>query len=71
MRTLVDIPEEDLKLIRKVVKRRAISRAEFVREAIGAALAPYRKRIDHRAFGLWANLAEDGVAYQERLRSEW
>ena len=71
MRTLVDIPDEDLKLIAKVVKRRSISRAEFVRRAIDAALAPYRKKMDHKAFGLWADLTEDGQAYQQRLRSEW
>lgn len=71
MRTLVDIPDEDIKLISKVVKKRSISRAEFVRRAIDAALAPYRKKMEHKAFGLWADLAEDGLEYQERLRSEW
>jgi Arc/MetJ-type ribon-helix-helix transcriptional regulator len=24
-----------------------------------------------RAFGLWADRKEDGLAYQERMRSEW
>ena len=71
MRTLVDIPDQDLKLITKVVKKRAISRAEFVRQAIEAALAPYRKKIEHKAFGLWSGLSEDGLEYQERMRSEW
>ena len=71
MRTLVDIPDEDLKLIAKVVKKRSISRAEFVRHAIDSALAPYRKKIEHGAFGLWAGRDEDGLDYQERLRSEW
>jgi hypothetical protein len=71
LRTLVDIPDEDLKLITKLTKKRAISRAEFVREAIGVALAPYRRKMEHKAFGLWTDLKEDGIEYQERLRSEW
>jgi metal-responsive CopG/Arc/MetJ family transcriptional regulator len=71
LRTLVDIPDEDLKLITKLTKKRAISRAEFVREAIGTALAPYRRKMEHKAFGLWTDLKEDGIEYQERLRSEW
>ncbi len=71
LRTLVDIPDEDLKLIAKLTKKRAISRAEFVREAIDVALAPYRRKMEHKAFGLWTDLKEDGIEYQERLRSEW
>lgn len=70
MRTLVDIPDEDLKLLKVVTKRLAISRAEFVRQAIAAHLAPHRRKMDHSAFGLWKQ-EEDGLAYQERMRSEW
>lgn len=71
MRTLIDIPAEDLKLLNSVAKKRDISRAELVREAIATALAPYRRKMNHRAFGLLADLKEDGLAYQERMRSEW
>ena len=71
MRTLVDIPEEDLKLLKIVTKKLSISRAEFVRRAIAASLAPHRRKMDHNAFGLWAGHAEDGLQYQERMRAEW
>ena len=71
MRTLVDIPDEDLKLLNTVTRRLGLSRAEFVRRAIAKSLAPHRERTDQSAFGLWANHPEDGVEYQERIRSEW
>lgn len=71
MRTLVDIPEEDLKLIKTVTKKLGVSRAEFVRRAISKSLAPHRRKMDHSAFGLWADHPEDGLEYQERIRSEW
>jgi len=71
MRTLIDIPEEDLKLLSQVARRLSISRAEFVRQAVAASLAPHRQKMNHAAFGAWSDFAEDGVAYQQRMRAEW
>ena len=71
MRILVDVPNPDLKLLDEVTKRRAISRAEFIRQAITTSLTPYRRKMNHAAFGAWADLVEDGLAYQERRRNEW
>ena len=71
MRTLIDIPDEDVKLLKMVTKKLAISRAEFVRRAIADSLAPHRKKMTHAAFGLWASHPQDGLAYQERMREEW
>jgi hypothetical protein len=71
MRTLVDIPAEDLKLLNGVVKTLAISRAEFVRRAIAKSLEPHRLSQEQAAFGLWARRRVDGLKYQERMREEW
>lgn len=71
MRTLVDIPEQDLKLLKVVTKKLSISRAEFVRRAIAASLAPHRRKMDHKAFGAWASHPVDGLEYQQRMREEW
>jgi hypothetical protein len=71
VRTLIDIPEDDFALLKDVVGRLAISRAEFVRRAIVQSLNPYRQTMSHEAFGLWASHPVDGLEYQERLRSEW
>ncbi len=71
MRTLVDIPEEDIELLNNVVRKLEISRAEFIRRAISSSLTPHREKMTNEAFGSWANLAEDGITYQERLRAEW
>lgn len=71
MRILVDVPKPDLELLDKVTQRRAISRAEFIRQAIHVSLTPYRKKMNHAAFGAWSDLGEDGLAYQERVRDEW
>jgi metal-responsive CopG/Arc/MetJ family transcriptional regulator len=71
MRVLVDIPEGDLELMDEIRRKRAVSRAEFIRRAIAASLTPYRARMNHAGFGAWAQTAEDGLAYQERMREEW
>ena len=76
MRILVDIPQPDLELLEEVSKRRAISRAEFIRQAIRTSLTPYRQKMNHAAFGAWAQhppegLDDDGLEYQERMRAEW
>lgn len=71
MRTLVDIPNEDLKLMDGVVKKLSISRAEFVRRAIAKSLEPHRESQKDEAFGIWGKRAVDGVKYQRRMRREW
>jgi metal-responsive CopG/Arc/MetJ family transcriptional regulator len=71
MRTLVDIPAEDLELLRGVVKTLAISRAEFVRQAISQSLEPHRQAQKLAAFGIWSRRPVDGVKYQRRMREEW
>lgn len=71
MRTLIDIPEEDLKLLTQVAKKLSISRAEFVRRSVAASLAPHRKKMNHAAFGAWSGFQEDGLTYQDRMRAEW
>ncbi len=73
MRTLIDIPEHDLAVLNRISKTENVSRAELVRRAITAYLAP-RKRDNsglRKAFGLWKDNGEDGLAMQERLRKEW
>jgi len=71
VRTLVDIPAEDLELVNGVVKKLDISRAEFVRRAISFYLEPHRADPAAGAFGIWRDRPVDGLDYQERIRGEW
>jgi metal-responsive CopG/Arc/MetJ family transcriptional regulator len=71
MRTLIDIPEEDIGLLTKLSKTSAVSRAELVRRAISQYLETHRRAEKAEAFGLWAHRGEDGLAFQERMRGEW
>ncbi len=81
MRALVDIPDHQLEDLNAICTARKLSRAEAVRQALAAFIEENRPSRE-AAFGLWKGqsvylpgetepLPEDGLAYQEKLRSEW
>ena len=80
MRTMIDIPEADLSLLDRLSAARKMSREELASEAVTRYLRTQpatfasqedRDEILEKTFGLWADHAEDGLAYQERMRAEW
>jgi hypothetical protein len=70
MRTLVDLPERDLKQLTALSRSRKTSRAELIRQAVAGYLAQNRAGIED-SFGLWKSRGVDGLKYQEKLRDEW
>jgi predicted transcriptional regulator len=71
MRILVDIPESHVQALTTLAERGNKPRAALIRDAIAAYLALHQATAKDAAFGLWGPEAEDGVAYQRRLRQEW
>jgi len=71
MRTLVDIPENDIEMLNELSAARRVSRSELVRSAITLYLRANGSDLTDAAFGLRAARKEDGLAYQKRMRSEW
>lgn len=70
MRTLVDLPERQLKQLTALSRSRKTSRAELIRQAVAGYLAQNRAGIED-SFGLWKNRGVDGLEFQETLREEW
>jgi len=71
MRTIVDIPEEDIRKLSNLCKREGISRAEAIRRAISLFLSKHAGKSRQEMFGIWADRDLDGVEYQRDLRKEW
>ncbi len=71
MRTLVDIPKQDLEALDQLGRRRRVSRAKVIREAVSAYLARNAGPALNEAFGLWSRHGVDGLDYQRKIRSEW
>lgn len=70
MRTLVDIPDRQIKELIRISKAEKLSRAEIIRQAV-AAFIEMKNQGTVEAFGLWKECETDNVKYQEQLRSEW
>lgn len=71
MRTLVDIPDTQIKALAELCERVRQPRAAVIRAAIADYVARHQQADTRAAFGLWGVEAEDGMAYQDRLRAEW
>ena len=71
MRTIVDLPDEQLKALASVCEREGISRAEAVRLAVREFTRTRGTPDGSSAFGLWRGRRAGGLAYQRRLRAEW
>lgn len=71
MRTLVDLVDRQVEALDRLAKRQDRSRASLVREAVDDYLVRHSPGDADEAFGLWGKAAPDGLAFQERARSEW
>lgn len=75
MRTIVDIPEEDIEQLATICQQDNVSRAHAIREAVKQYVkskqqSSYQKAI-HEAFGGWAHKNIDGLTYERAIREEW
>lgn len=77
MRTLIDLPEEDMNWLDQKAASEGKSRAAVVREAVSHFRAEARSSEDKgwldNAFGLWKGRAGigDAVEWQRRERASW
>ena len=72
MRTIIDLPQDQLAALDGICRREAISRAEAIRRAVDLLVRDRAADASHAAFGLWQGArAIDGLTYQERIRREW
>ncbi len=72
MRTLVDIPDNQVEALASICAEEKVSRAEIIRRAIRDYIAKKSpETVD--AFGLWKKESgfSDGLEYQEKLRGDW
>jgi metal-responsive CopG/Arc/MetJ family transcriptional regulator len=71
MRTIVDIPKEQLDALAHLCEQQKISRAEAVRRAVDRLLKESSAAQKDAGFGLWKSKRIDSRKFVEKLRSEW
>ena len=82
MRSIVDLPENQVKSLDLLGKKNDVSRAELVRQAVDLYLNYNQKKetgdiVGHDIFGtvtpgnpdFWEGM--DGLAWQHKMRAEW
>ena len=70
MRTIIDIPDNQLSKLNDLCEREKISRAEAIRRALNIMLAEKQTRDREATFGTWAR-RDDSRAEIATLREEW
>lgn len=75
MRTIIDLPDEQIRGLRALCERQGISRAQAIRRAVQALLEhdskEHRVALLEAGFGAWAPHKVDARALVDELRAEW
>jgi metal-responsive CopG/Arc/MetJ family transcriptional regulator len=71
MRTIVDLPEEQILALKHFSEKTRLSRAELLRRAVAEYLERHQSLSDDDAFGCWRHHERDGLEYQRQVRQEW
>jgi metal-responsive CopG/Arc/MetJ family transcriptional regulator len=73
MRTIVDLPKEQIDALDRLRKSERVSRTALIRRAIEAYLHAHERPTLQKlpGFGAWKGKSLDGLDYQEKIRAEW
>ena len=71
MRTIIELPEDQLEALASLCRSEGISRAEAIRRAVAQYMGQRRDATAADAFGLWRDRPIDGLDYERQLRDEW
>lgn len=71
MRTIVDLPDDQVTALAELCQVEGISRAEAVRRALASMLAQRMDMGREKAFGAWQERKIDSRKLVQSLREEW
>jgi metal-responsive CopG/Arc/MetJ family transcriptional regulator len=71
MRTIIDLPDEQVNALKALCESQSISRAEAVRRALSEMLANQKSAGREAAFGAWRGRKLDSRKFVDALREEW
>jgi len=71
MRTIIDLPQEQLGALARLCEAQKISRAEAIRRAVDRLLKDSLIEEKNIGFGMWRNKGITARLYVDNLRNEW
>ena len=71
MRTLVEIPDDDIKWLDRMADERGVSRTAIVREAVSQMRCGSSRKAVDEFFGMWRDRSDvsDGLSFQRQVRA--
>ncbi|MFZ4683449.1 MAG: ribbon-helix-helix protein, CopG family [Terrimicrobiaceae bacterium] len=71
MRTIVELPDDQVAAVAQICSRQGISRAEAIRQALARMIAEQESGELESAFGAWKNSKLKSREFVDQLRDEW
>lgn len=71
MRTIIELPDDQLEALGNLCVLENVSRAEMIRRAVGNYLQANQTGKGKNAFGLWKKKKVNALKYEAKLRAEW
>jgi metal-responsive CopG/Arc/MetJ family transcriptional regulator len=71
MRTIIDLPDDQVSGLAEICKIHGISRAEAVRRAVTLMLESQNSLTREEAFGAWSGAIRDSQQFVQDIRKEW
>ena len=71
MRTIIDLPKQQLNALPRLCEAQKISRAEAIRRAVDRLLKDDLSGTEDAWFGMWRHKSMNARAYLETVRNEW
>ena len=71
MRTIVELPDDQLEALGAICTQEKASRAEIIRRAVGNYIQERQSGKGQSAFGLWKKKKINALKYESKLRAEW
>ncbi len=71
MRTIIDLPDEQLEALGEICAQKKVSRAAVIRQAVAGYIQQSKAGKAENAFGLWKKKNINALKYEDKLRAEW
>ncbi len=71
MRTIIDLPDDQLAALGEICAQKKVSRAGVIRQAVAGYIQQSKADKSENAFGLWKKKNLNALKHEDKIRAEW
>ncbi len=71
MRTIIDLPDDQLAALGEICAQKKVSRAAVIRQAVAGYIQQSKADKSENAFGLWKKKKINALKHEDKIRAEW